>query len=110
MILRNLLQSPVVRRDLGIVRAEPTPTRTTEQVTREAFVTRAAPARSSPEELTALVDRVASLEQQLAALQQPVTTRAASAKAAPKKAATRKAAAKKAPAKKAAPRKRTPRT
>ncbi|MFC5175302.1 DUF6519 domain-containing protein [Nocardioides taihuensis] len=88
VILRNLLQSPVIREDLGIVRAQPAITGTertlaTGEVSRGVALRRTvAPDTApdtSPEHLAALTERVSSLEQQIAALTKP----------APKKRATR---------------------
>jgi hypothetical protein len=76
IILRNLLRNPVVREDLGIVRAQPSLT-AAESTPAEAGTapegTGSEPATVSPEHLQALVERVSSLETQLAALQTPTT-------------------------------------
>jgi hypothetical protein len=66
VILRNLLQSPVVRQDLGIVRAEPSAIGAA-----RVPVSDVAPPETSPEHLAALAERVTSLERELAELRKP---------------------------------------
>jgi len=76
IILRNLLRNPVVREDLGIVRAQPSLTAAESTPAEAGTAPEAAgsePATVSPEHLQALVERVSSLETQLAALQTPTT-------------------------------------